>query len=864
MVKYKYKLTKEECLNLQKVKVYLNEEQDHIVLESDKELSINILKEFTAYRDNIEDGIYFYFIPCYSSNMFALACLISKYNKIFECPDELLEAIKEEGRKAPVPICSVHSDNIKVVCPPITAYNRLMQLLNASRIMMNTWRIPFSRLYDTYNQLIHWQHPFLPKFRVAPDLQELITFPIADKFNMESLSKAKVNELYSIYYGYQVKPAGLSKLKYDTALDILLTRPLRYQDRTSITAWNQASFGKPVFIKGVIESISGTLDKRLIVELKCSKSDKTFCAVFFGGSWQTKLYNVGDTVYVQCIKIGRENANGLTLLSQEEVQAMPILPIYKQSPTNRITTKVITQCVRELFYRFDGKELSKYILGLSKPLWELIYNLHFPVNEKEYSDTVDELAYLELVYLQLLFIERKSLSGSSRGCAKVDKIHNYYEEAYNSLEFELTKGQVEALEVFKSKLQTENPEKMLLSADVGAGKTLCAQFACLFTADAGYQSVLVGPTEILATQLYETFLKLIKPLKDKPTIAFLSGKTKAAERKSILSKLANGEIEILVGTQAVTNITDWNNLGLIVIDEQQKFGASQREALLNARADGIMPDIISQTATPIPRTTALAFYGDIDLVPIKEKPKNRKPIITELVKEVDSEDFLSSYKGPEWDNILNELEQGRQMFIVAPAVDEEAKIISVKKIEKMLSRYSNIMKIKDISGKTSKESQNKILESFRNNEFNVLIASSIIEVGIDIPNATVIVIVGADRFGASSLHQIRGRVGRNSLQSYCYLVTDGDSESSKSRLQSLVDSNDGFYIALSDLSTRKEGDLLGTRQSGDSNLRFCELADHSLLIEKAREEAQRIFNNDKIRDVVIEEAKYFLTKEEVE
>ena len=182
----------------------------------------------------------------------------------------------------------------------------------------------------------------------------------------------------------------------------------------------------------------------------------------------------------------------------------------------------------------------------------------------------------------------------------------------------------------------------------------------------------------------------------------------------------------------------------------------------------------------------------------------------------------------------------------------------------MLSRYSNIMRIKDISGKTSKESQNKILESFRNNEFNVLIASSIIEVGIDIPNATVIVIVGADRFGASSLHQIRGRVGRNSLQSYCYLVTDGDSESSKSRLQSLVDSNDGFYIALSDLSTRKEGDLLGTRQSGDSNLRFCELADHSLLIEKAREEAQRIFNNDKIRDVVIEEAKYFLTKEEVE
>ena len=243
----------------------------------------------------------------------------------------------------------------------------------------------------------------------------------------------------------------------------------------------------------------------------------------------------------------------------------------------------------------------------------------------------------------------------------------------------MTKGQVEALEVFKNKLQTENPEKMLLSADVGAGKTLCAQFACLFTADAGYQSVLVGPTEILTTQLYETFLKLIKPLKDKPTIAFLSGKTKAAERKSILSKLANGEIEILVGTQAVTNITDWNNLGLIVIDEQQKFGASQREALLNARADGIMPDIISQTATPIPRTTALAFYGDIDLVPIKEKPKNRKPIITELVKEVDSEDFLSSYKGPEWDNILNELEQGRQMFIVAPAVDEEAKIILLRR-----------------------------------------------------------------------------------------------------------------------------------------------------------------------------------------
>lgn len=857
-------LEHKETYILDKIKIYISDNQEYIILESIQKISFSILREITGYKEIEENGAYIYHIPGYPTNMFILACLINKYKNIFDGDSRLFEAIKQSANSAPNPYCSLYGDNIKITCPSVDSYTKLMPIIGAKSLMMNSWRIPFTRLYESYNILKNWTHFFLPPFKIGKDLDELIHYPLTDKNDIESLMNIELSELYSVYYGWQVKPEGFKKLKYDTAVDILLTRPLRYQDRGDTIAWNMARFGKPYFIEGTLDYLSSSFDGKLTVDLICNKCNQKFTVTFWGNGWLTRVFKPGDKVVVQCTKIKKDRANGTLIISKEEAETTPIIPIYKQSPTNKINIRVITQCVREMFARFDGTEIANYI-STSKPLWDLIYQLHFPKDVNMYSQTIDELAYIELVYLQLLFIEKRKNSIKHPGCSKVPLHETHYmQSAIESLPFELTKGQKEAIKVFIDKLQTNEPEKMLLSADVGAGKTLCAQIACLYTADSGFQSVLAGPTEILANQLYNTFIKLIEPLENKPNIAYLSGKTKAKEKREIIKGIAEGTIDILVGTHSVLTIEDWHNLGLVVIDEQQKFGAEQKEALLSIRKDGIMPDLISQTATPIPRSTALAFYGDIDLVPITEKPNNRLPIKTTLVDSVESEEFLKKYKGDEWDLILNELKQGHQMFIVAPAVDEEAKMISVNKIRKMLSRYNDIMTIEEISGKTSKSTQNKILEAFRNNEFNVLIASSIVEVGIDIPNATVMLVVGADRFGASSLHQIRGRVGRSDLQSYCFLVPDGSSDSSQKRLQSLVDSNDGFYIALSDLSTRKEGDLLGARQSGDSNLRFCELADHSMLIEKAQREAETIYANDELREKAIQDARCFLRQKEIE
>ena len=626
----------------------------------------------------------------------------------------------------------------------------------------------------------------------------------------------------------------------------------------NIKNWKNIFFGESCFIVGNIIEISNNQKKTFLTLLEHYSQQKIF--ITFYGSYLGQKYKVNDKIVIKCTKYNKDNANGEEIYSVDEVQTMPILPIYKQSKTNNITTQVLSQCVEELFIRFDGSKLAIYIKGTNKNLWELLQELHFPKDISNYLTTIDELAYIELVFLQLMLISKRKEKDKiqAKGLPKISKQTNYCNETVQKMSFKLTKGQENAVKYFITKMKSNNAEEMLLSADVGAGKTLTAQLALLYNVDCGYQGVFVAPTEILAKQLYTTFLRLIEPLQNKPVIDYLAGSPTKTDKTRVEKGIKNGQINILVGTHAVLNLTDFYNLGLIVLDEQQKFGTEQREKLLKVRKDDCIPDLISQTATPIPRTTALAFYGDVDIVTIEEKPSNRLDIITKYIENTNSESFLSFDLTPDWNNILNELKQGRQMFIVAPAVEEDSKIIAVNKIAKMISRFKEIKSI-EISGKMSKKEQNKVLNDFKDGKYNTLIASSVVEVGIDIPNATVMIIVGADYFGISSLHQIRGRVGRGDLQSYCYLLSDTNSENGQTRLKALEQTNNGFELALTDLSTRKQGDVLGVKQSGDSRLVFCDLADHSKLIEKAKYEAEQIFNSE-YKNIALEDAKHFFNE----
>lgn len=394
--------------------------------------------------------------------------------------------------------------------------------------------------------------------------------------------------------------------------------------------------------------------------------------------------------------------------------------------------------------------------------------------------------------------------------------------------------------------------------------TVLGQLACMQALDNNYQSALAAPTEVLAIQLFDNFQKTINmmPNNKKPSIAFLGGKTKAKEKREILKSLKSGDINILVGTHSVLGASvEYNNLGLIVIDEQQKFGKAQREALLEARNDGFKPDIIAQTATPIPRSTAQAFYGDINMISLNGKPEGRIEIVTGWIKE-NPRKVTKEKDLPMWKDIMDEIKKGHQVFVVVPMVYESTKMdsASVEGAYEDLKKILPKAKIGFTHGTLKKDAQHEAMESFRNKETNILVASTVIEVGVDVPNATRIVILSADRMGASSLHQIRGRVGRSNLPSTCYLVSEGKSATSKRRLQALVDSSDGFEIARIDLETRGEGDLFGARQAGDSGLRFSSLVNHSKLISKAKELAEEIYKGDK-KEIAIRDAKAILGNE---
>lgn len=395
--------------------------------------------------------------------------------------------------------------------------------------------------------------------------------------------------------------------------------------------------------------------------------------------------------------------------------------------------------------------------------------------------------------------------------------------------------------------------------------TILAQLTCLQAVDNGYQAVLAAPTEVLAGQLYKTFVKLLEgiPQNLRPSIVFMSGALKAKEKREILKAIEFGEVDLIVGTHSVLNAKiPYKNLGVVCIDEQQKFGTAQRNSLLNIRKDNFMPDIISQTATPIPRSTAQIFYGDINLIVVDQKPEGRKEIITEWLHE-DPRKIIKTKTNPLWKDINDEIAAGHKVFIVVPMVHENEKVnaASVAETVKALAQTLPGTEIEFVHGQMKKDIQQQHIENFRTGTANLLVASTVIEVGVDIPEATRMIILSADRLGASSLHQIRGRVGRNSLQSKCYLVSDNEKESNTARLQSLVDSNNGFEIATVDLHTRGEGDLFGEKQAGDTKLTFASLVNHSTLIDDARAVAEEIYKTPR-KVEAIQDAEAVLKSEE--
>lgn len=508
-----------------------------------------------------------------------------------------------------------------------------------------------------------------------------------------------------------------------------------------------------------------------------------------------------------------------------------IEPIYHK--VSGLSNKQIRKYISQALYL--GYHLEDYIPEYLLEQYHFLekekalYYLHNPINEDKLKQSIRRTKYEELFVYMLkmnyLKMNKKNHLGLGR---KIDE--QKLKDFINDIPFSLTKDQINCIKEIYHDLKKQTRMNRLLQGDVGSGKTIVAFVSMYINYLSGYQSALMAPTEILSNQHYENMCKLFKDYNI--NIALVTGKIKAKEKRQIYEKIKSGKIDFIIGTHALfTDDIVYNNLGLVITDEQHRFGVNQRSNLKNK---GITPDILYMSATPIPRTYALTLYGDMDVSNIKTLPSGKKDIITTLKTEKEIKDVLKS--------MYEQLKQNHQIYVIAPLIEESEKI-DLKNIyeleEKMNMAFGKLYKIGILHGKMKPDEKEQTMRNFQNNEIQILISTTVIEVGVDVKNATMIVIFDAERFGLSALHQLRGRVGRNKLQSYCILISNYD----KKRLHILTETCDGFKVSEEDFLLRGSGDIFGLRQSGDMIFKMADLKQDFKMLLKAKEDSFAFLNN---------------------
>lgn len=461
--------------------------------------------------------------------------------------------------------------------------------------------------------------------------------------------------------------------------------------------------------------------------------------------------------------------------------------------------------------------------------------IHFPPDRKAYQRAKITLAFEELLILQLGLAAIKAKTAIDKG--NIHSYNNDIEGFKKYLKFELTGAQSRVIEEIKTDMCSDRIMNRLVQGDVGSGKTVVSFFSIFMAFRNGYQCALMAPTEVLARQHYEGFCQLFSNLGIRTEM--LLGSQRKKEKEEIKRKIKTHEIDLIIGTHSlIQDDVVFKNLGLVVTDEQHRFGVKQRSTISKK---GNNPDVLVMSATPIPRTLSLIIYGDLDVSVIDELPPGRKKIGTFIIRENRYEKLLNF--------VREELEKGRQIYFVAPSIAEnENGLISVDEIQEKLEGKLSNFKISTIHGKLKNEEKEKVFKGFGEGEIDILVATTVVEVGVNVPNATVMVIEGAERFGLSQLHQLRGRVGRGSEKSYCFLVTNSKNSNTMERLKAIEKSNDGFFIAGEDLKLRGPGEFLGVRQHGSVDLKFASSYDYSSMIEVIHEESKRIVEENLINE----------------
>ena len=636
-------------------------------------------------------------------------------------------------------------------------------------------------------------------------------------------------ELESIKGIGQAKIKILNKLNITSVEELLMHYPFRYDviKKTDITNLQDED---KVIIDGIIETNPNVFyfsRKKDKTSFKLNTNDLLLNIVIFNRGFLKSKLSIGTTITV-IGKYDKRNNNVVAseirferLQDKEEIE-----PVYHI--TNGITGKQINNIIKNIdidVLDYIPEYINDKYKLLSKK--EAIKEIHFPTTINKLKQARTKLKYEEL-FLFMLKINYLKNKNHKEGLKKIID-YNKVQELINNLPFELTKDQLKSVEDIYNDMVDIKQMNRLLQGDVGSGKTIVSFISLYMNYLAGYQGSLMAPTEILSIQHYNNIKKILPDL----NIELLTGKTKTKEKNEILKKLKNNEIDILIGTHSlISENVIYNNLGLVITDEQHRFGVNQRANLKNK---GTNPDILYMSATPIPRTYALTIYGDMEVSNIKTMPNGRKEVKTLLKKDSEIKSVLEL--------MYKELKNNHQVYVIAPLIEsnEESEMENVYELEeKMNKAFGKLYKVGILHGKMSNKEKDEVMNDFKDNKIQILVSTTVIEVGIDVKNATVITIFDSYRFGLSALHQLRGRVGRSSLESYCILISSKETE----RLNVLTKTTDGFKISEEDFKLRGSGDLFGIRQSGDMNFKLADLKNDYNMLLKAKEDSDYFIKND--------------------
>lgn len=792
------------------------------------------------------------------------------YNKTF---DEIYAGIKKaveiEKKKQFINVEGRYSTFSKFVLNNLKDFRKLLS--KPDRLKLENLYISFEQYeFDSLNQRMKAVELLIETFADYKKIKEKKE-KIIKKQNLEYEQIKEKNDPLNETDVCFVKGVGpkvgelYKKLGIRTINDLIEYYPKKYIDYEGRTKIKDLIEGTNVTVMGIISNVSIFQSKNKLTIHNIIISDGTgrIKISFFYKLQNRKMLEFYKSKYPlnsAIIAIGtvkKDNFTHQLTLDKPEIQVLTaelddeedkelyegkIIPVYPLC--ENLNAKTLIKSIKnaiEKFEEFLEDKLPDEIIKKRNLMnyKDAIKKIHFPKNNEELTRARFRLVYEELFLMQLNLAlireETKKLNSAKLEIKKGGLVDKFV----RSLPFELTNSQKEAFGEILKDIKSPHPMQRLLQGDVGSGKTVVACMVLLAAIENHCQGAIMAPTEILATQHYKNFTKWLLPMGI--SVGLFLGKNTAKVRNEMLSNLKNGQMNIAIGTHAlIQNEVEFNNLGVVVIDEQHRFGVNQRMRLFSK---GKSPQMLTMTATPIPRTLALTVHGDLDVTTIDELPKGRLPVITTLTSSIG--------RNNAYEKIKEEIKKGHQAYIVYPLIDE-SETISAKNATKEAERLSQTVfkdyKIGLLHGKLKAEEKDKVMADFKNKVYDILVCTTVVEVGVDVPNATVIIIENAERFGLSQIHQLRGRVGRSDIQSYCILITGKASKTTREKLSVLEQTNNGFIVAQKDLEIRGPGEFLGTRQSGINEFSLFDFTKDIKILELARQDAFDFIKHNDIKD----------------